>query len=317
MGNIVINAGKIGFSNLTNIYQNRDNNNNNLSGNNITQDSKMENVRKQAYRLIKDVWETDKANAGFIEEMENQIAAKAQKLNEFTAEIEQFEKNKNEIKEEYGIADDSQEQKDLELLIKYQNNRDGVAFDRFSEEEKSRLKQLSDAELTEYQKRMLQMNGQQNNLKEQYANTEYELRAITASITDSKIEQEKSMAMIKATKATDTIIQTAAKDEIGQLVSEGVSHIDDENEKNREQAEKIEEEQEKREEFIEKTKEKCKEQEEILDVENKTRTMEIRTETTQKSVDHIAEVQKKINQILKDNKLINEDIKGIEIDLDF
>ena len=36
-----------------------------------------------------------------------------------------------------------------------------------------------------------------------------------------------------------------------------------------------------------------------------------------KSVDHVEEAQKQINKILKDNNLVNDDLKGIEIDLNF
>ena len=34
-------------------------------------------------------------------------------------------------------------------------------------------------------------------------------------------------------------------------------------------------------------------------------------------VDYVTEAQQQIVRIMKENKLINEDIKGIEIDLDF
>ena len=34
-------------------------------------------------------------------------------------------------------------------------------------------------------------------------------------------------------------------------------------------------------------------------------------------IDHVTEAQKQIVRIMKDNKLLNEDIKGIDIDLNF
>ena len=39
---------------------------------------------------------------------------------------------KDKLRETYGISKDSQEQKDLELLEKYQNNKLGIFSDDFS-----------------------------------------------------------------------------------------------------------------------------------------------------------------------------------------
>ena len=50
---------------------------------------------------------------------------------------------------------------------------------------------------------------------------------------------------------------------------------------------------------------------------NKTDTLELESNIKKKSVDHVEEAQKQINKIIKDNNLINEDLKGIEIDFNF
>lgn len=66
---------------------------------------------------------------------------------------------------DYGVDKDSQEQKDLELLEKYQNNRYGSAEDTFSKEELERLKELQNTPLTEYQEKVLKLNSSQIHLR--------------------------------------------------------------------------------------------------------------------------------------------------------
>ena len=97
---------------------------------------------------------------------------------------------------------------------------------------------------------------------------------------------------------------------------------------NREESQKKEEEQK---ELIDKAKERKEEaeqqteairdakdsQEEVLDGVNKTDTLELESNIKKNSVDHVEEAQKQINKIIKDNNLINEDLKGIEIDFNF
>ena len=58
-------------------------------------------------------------------------------------------------------------------------------------------------------------------------------------------------------------------------------------------------------------------QEEVLDGVGKADSIELESNIKKKSVDHVEEAQKQINKILKDNNLVNDDLKGIEIDLNF
>ena len=66
-----------------------------------------------------------------------------------------MENEKEAYRVDYGVDKDSQEQKDLELLEKYQNNRYGSAEDTFSKEELERLKELQNTPLTGIRRRYL------------------------------------------------------------------------------------------------------------------------------------------------------------------
>ena len=59
------------------------------------------------------------------------------------------------------------------------------------------------------------------------------------------------------------------------------------------------------------------EQKEILEADMKTDKLENSMQLQKTSDSQMDEAQKQVNKILKDNNMINEDIKGIEIDLNF
>ena len=66
----------------------------------------------------------------------------------------------------------------------------------------------------------------------------------------------------------------------------------------------------------EKRKER-KEQEEIIEGQAEADKLEMNANIRSNDVDHVTEAQKQIVRIMKDNKMLNEDIKGIDIDLNF
>ena len=60
-----------------------------------------------------------------------------------------------------------------------------------------------------------------------------------------------------------------------------------------------------------------KEQQKSIEGQAETDKLEISAGIRDNDVDYVTEAQQQIVRIMKENKLINEDIKGIEIDLDF
>lgn len=241
-------------------------------------EAKRKNVRKQAMKLITDAWGRDEKASKGIDDMRNEKRSKIDELDELKSKSSSLEDSKRFLKEEYGVADDSQEQKDLELLEKYQNNKIGSSFDSFSEEEKARLKELQNTPLTEYQRKALEINDAKAKLDKEVNRKNDELKGMTQAITDAKIEQLKSQDMLKAQNAADTILDAVNKDIINMLVDESKKHIDEVQKKEQEESE---------------------------------------TDVKKQSVDHIAKAQEEISKMLKDKNLINEDLLGIEIDLNF
>ena len=58
-------------------------------------------------------------------------------------------------------------------------------------------------------------------------------------------------------------------------------------------------------------------QEDIIEGQAEADKLEIYANIWSNDVDHVTEAQKQIVRIMKDNKMLNEDIKGIDIDLNF
>lgn len=292
---------------------------------------KRSNARKQAMKLINDAWGRDNKSADAIKSMDDEKPAQTEKLNELNGMLKHINDNKKAIMEEYGINPDSDEQKDLELLEKYQNNKNGSAFDSFSEEEINRLKELQNMPRTEYQNKVLQQNSAAGAINIEVSRIKAQLVAVTEAVFDAKSEQLKSQDMLEADAAADEIIDAANKEIFGLLIKEGMEHIDETQEEQQEKAEEaaqkkeeeekqLEEAKQNREEQeaqIENIKESCEEIKDIVKGDLETDKMEMDVSMQKQSNDSVKEAQKNIQRILEENNLINEDLKGIEIDFNF
>ncbi len=284
-------------------------------------EEKRNSAKRQAMKLISDAWGRDEKVSRNIQNMRDEKRTRIDELGELEAVTGKLKEEKEMYKEAYGISGDSQEQKDLELLEKYQNNKTGASFDSFSEEEISRLKELQNIPLTEYQKQVLALNSEEGKLRIDIERKKSELVGITQAIQGAVNEQEKSQDMLNAQEAADAIMAAASKDIIGMLKKEAMNHVDEALEEQKEKAEEATKKKEEQEERIEEAKEKREEQQEmqqeIIEGDREADRMQQDFRMESKGVDYVAEAQKSIQKILKENSMINEDIKGIEIDLNF
>ena len=206
---------------------------------NISQKRKV--ARKQAMKLISDAWDKDNKAAQGIKDMESEKADIANINADLKSKLKDIDKSQKDLQELYGVHSESQEQKDLELLKKYQDNRNGVSNDKFSKEEIDRLKELQNEPLTEYQKKALMINSSKDAIRSQIDQNDLKAMNKTMSINNAKLEQLKSQDMLKAGDAADSIIEAADKDIFGMLVNEGKQNIDDNMKEQQEEAKKAEE----------------------------------------------------------------------------
>lgn len=280
-------------------------------------DAKRLRARKQAMKLISDAWKSADKTDKNIDDMKLDKLNKLDEITELKKKVSDLENEKEAYRVDYGVDKDSQEQKDLELLEKYQNNRYGSAEDTFSKEELERLKELQNTPLTEYQEKVLKLNSSQIHFKDEIGQKELKIACTTASIALAEIDRDKSQEMLKAQDSADQIIGAVEGEVKNLLVAEGKDNIDDKAEENKEKADEVEKKQEEQQEKIDEKRKERKEQEEIIEGQAEADKLEMNASVKGNDIDHVTEAQKQIVRIMKDNKMLNEDIKGIDIDLNF
>lgn len=274
-------------------------------------------AQKQAMKLVKDAFSGDQATKQNIEDLKAQKAEKVAEYQEKMQQIGNISAEKDKLRETYGISKDSQEQKDLELLEKYQNNKLGFFSDDFSKEEIDRLKELANEPRTEYQKQLLSLNGKKAALQSDADLMQQQIMVLTQNQSDAKVDQLKSQDMLKAGDAAEEIQKAASDEIVGMVIADAKEKLDKELEEKKEEAEKKAEEKEEQDERIEKAKEERKEDREMIEVDLDAEKLQADASFQKQSVTQSEETTQRINQIMKKNHLINEDLKGIEIDVNF
>lgn len=289
------------------------------TGNAINQ--KKQSAQKQAMKLIKDAWNSDNKAAEQREMLAQQKTEKLKEVHEYDEELKQIRESKEIVRKSYGVDADSKEQKDLELLEKYQDAQKGIQVDRFSEEEVNRLKELQDIPLTDYQKKALQLNAHKDYILSKREKAQDSVIRLTESAADAKIDQLKSQDMQKAQDAADELLDASGKDVLGMLIQDAVDQIDEKQEEEKKQSEeaqkKKDEQQEKIDEKKAEKKQESKQQEAIIEGAVETEQLKMDVKVDSQANSNLEQAQQHIQTILKKNNLASEDIKGIEIDLNF
>jgi len=101
------------------------------------------------------------------------------------------------------------------------------------------------------------------------------------------------------------------------LIADGKKKLDEDAKETQEKADDASQKREEREEKIEENRQERKEQEEILSKDADADKLEQNLSLQKQTDNNITDVQKNIQRMIKEKGLVNEDIKGIEIDLNF
>ena len=110
---------------------------------------------------------------------------------------------------------------------------------------------------------------------------------------------------------------SANKEILGMLIEEGKNNADEKVEEEKEKAEEAADKKEEQDKQIEEAQEKRKNQEEIIEGQQNADQLEQDVSMQKQNTSKMDEAQKNIQKILKEKNLVNEDLKGIEIDLNF
>lgn len=280
-------------------------------------EQKKQEARRQAMKLIKAACGRDEKMSQNIRELEQQKVDKAVKLCENQEYMKDFEQRKKALQAEYGIEDNSEEQKDLELLEKFQNYKSGSMDENFTKEEVEHLKELQNLPRTEYQNKILELNQTAGAIEIEASKIQQDLISLTATIAEAKTEQVKSQDMLKADKAADEILEASNKEIIGLLIQESKEHIEKEQQEEQKKADEREEKRDEQQERLDEAKEERKEQEKLINEQAKSDRFVQNVSMQKQIVGNVQAAQQNIQRILEENNIINEDLKGIEIDFNF
>lgn len=273
---------------------------------NLQQDtvlSKQIQAQKKALKHILDAFGVEQGISNSIHEHSKKAEELMEEANMNLSEAKRLEGLKSDLKKTYDIADDSAEQKDLELLEKQERIDRRESNEVLSVEEKKRLSEMGplteyQTDALEYEKAILEFNSRAKDAIENAINKNRVAEAL-------KIEQGKLHVQVDAQKTADDIMEQASKEILGMLLDEAKDHVDDKIEENKEEAEKLAEK--------EAEKEKLKEKNEPAN--------EAVIGQTVGQLGNIAEadgvknkIQEEIRNLVAKQKMLEEDVKGLEVD---
>ena len=202
-------------------------------------------------------------------------------------EVEEIKKVKQKVKEAYGITDDSLEQKQLEEIEALREKQ--KSGEPLTKEEIVRLSNRED--LTDYQKLMLEYDDAIDEFKSRAEKAGLNAQAHGMVVESMKRALLQVHPMVDASKEANEMILSALREEQSTLVAEMKENYDAKVEEEKEKAEEIKEEREELQEIKENNSNEV--MEELLEV------------STDISIEQ---------NILKQKGLLEEDLKGIEVD---
>lgn len=271
---------------------------------------KKQEAQKKALKVVSDVWDGDRKIDADLAARGEKVRALQEESGNAKKELAAYEKEKETLRESYGVEADSDEQKDLELLLKQREaNRAGSGV-TLTEEEQKRLEEIGRQERTEYQSQVLSMDEAKDYYRDIIEKNEKEIGMENAIIRGIGLERLKSDPMLDAQKEAAAIREAANEEIIGMLVEESREHIDEEQEEREEKAEEIKEKKEELEELIEKRRDESE--------EAKKRAEELAEDMPTKEYMELEQmrtnVQKEVQDIVDKMNLVAEDIKGSLVD---
>ena len=248
--------------------------------------TKKTNARKRAMKLIMDTYGNDKKIDDGLNEIREHQKRLSENLDTANSELNRLKESKEQLKEKYEIEEDSQEQKDLELLEKY--NKDPFSL---SKEEIERLKNMGP--VTDYQRETMELNALQNDWQKVADAASEGIVNASKAISTIQIERLKSHEMTDSQTEAKEILESEAKEIADMILSEAKDKVDENLE------EKIEDAKEaKKKEQTEKAAQEKEETIENTDTEN---------EDTEK-------LMKDLKKIIDEEQVVEDDIKGLIMD---
>lgn len=261
-------------------------------------------AQKQAMKIVQDAWEGDRTIDDDLNARRERVASLRQESGAAQDKISGIRKEQEALKDAYGVAEDSGEQQELELLRRKKDAMQGRGS--ISMEELKKCGEIEARGLTEYQQRQLSLDDQADEQQQIIDENNRQILTENAVIRGTKLERLKHSPMVKAQKDAEAIEQAASDEIMGMLIEEAKDHLDEEKEEREEKAEEIKEAREEREELIEKNREDKTEQEAPVEELPMDKMLDISRNQD--------EIQQEVQNMVNKMALVAEDIKGAVVD---
>lgn len=288
---------------------------------------KRKEAQEKALNIVRNAWESDKAIDQNIQSRRDQYAGMKKRQEEAEDMLSELMQQKSALKEAYGVEDSSEEQKDLELLEKRQDIENKVIHKALTSEELERLSVIDQKPLTDYQKYSLELNDRAAGFKIDLKDARLMMQDDLGDIRSIKKARLKSDPMVEARNTGDAIMASVNQEIIGMAAEAAKDQIDETQKEAEEKAEEAMDKKEKREERLEALEEK-RALEEALTVgtkeaieeakakEQEHKAPELRMDTMveiSKGNQLTGDVQKSLGDIKNSMKLLEADLKGIQV----
>ena len=272
---------------------------------------KRKEAQQRAMKIVGDAWEGEQQVSKQISESKARIAEYQRAMSENSKKLDEIEESRIALRKNYGIEEDSQEEQDLQLLVKrIDANKPGSKV-RLTDEDREQLARIDEGELTEYQRHSLEIKAGGAPYEQEIVEEDQGINRENAVISAIRNEMLKSQNMVKAGKSADEIMKAASDEIQGMLIQEAKEHVDEKQEEELEAAKKKAEKKEEEEEKAEKLEENKSEQEKVRDNQEQAADS---SESLVELGSTVKEVQKEVKKILDEMKLIEEEIKGAVVD---
>lgn len=274
---------------------------------------KKQQAQKKAMKIVGDAWDNDRKVEKSLEDSRIRFKEYRSILSDANEELRRIEEGRGELRESYGIAQDSQEEQELRLLIKKADSEwigSGVSL---TEEEEEEIARIEEEGLTTYQQRSLELYKSGDPYRIDKMKAQSGMEAEDAFIRGVKRELPKQRGMLNAQKSADDIMEAASEEIIGMLTEEAKDHIDEEMEEKKEAAEEKAEKEKEEKEKLEKIKTEKAEKEEFSEKVSE-QAGEI-TKAVVEMEDTMEDVQKEVKKIIDEMKVLEEDLKGAAVNV--
>ena len=255
-------------------------------------------AQKQALKDILDQHVTENKFSESLEELSARREELAEEAGAAQKELATVQEMRKAYQEEHGVTEDTPE----ELIPK-------------DEAYTEAMKQFDEMEEHWAGKAEAALNGR---------------ASLGKAISSMEIEHAKTHGMVDATKEAEKLLQNTSKEIVGMLQQEAVDHVDEEIEKTVEEAKDQAEEKKEQEEKLEAAKESKEEREqqaaaaaeagkkfETAGASAVSKPVETAGEISEQVMDAdeaVKDIQKKVKNILEEENLLAEDLKGIAVD---